>query len=83
MMKSHPNIDYKIKNSKPSQPFISKIRNRPIAKSWCCSNVLGCTQLHSFVLHFNISPHVQCFPILIWQKGLNIGLRSYLGSELI
>ena len=32
------------------------------------SFVLYCTSFHSFVPHFNISPNVQYFPILIWQK---------------
>ena len=40
----------------------------PSVLSWCCSVVLECTSLHSIVLHFNMSPNVQYFPILIWQK---------------
>ena len=51
--------------------------NKHCVLSWCCSDVLGCTWLNSFVIHFNISPNVQCFPILIWQKWNKICINQF------
>ena len=51
--------------------------NKHCVLSWCCSDVLGCTRLHSFVIHLNISPNVQCFPILIWQRWNKICIYKF------
>ena len=55
-----------IQDRKFSDDF--KVVNIVGVLSWCCLAALDCTVFHLIILRFNISPNVEYFPILIWQK---------------